>query len=133
MIEVKLQRQDSRLIVMENPKPPDKAQIDTELAQLSELVLSLAKDCQNDPNLLLGLLRTLEMLHRQVRLELFEPSLPNTRHSLYTFLKDMEERGGWPYIQRSKIQYLCANLLNAEAKEAKPQGDNSEQELKNSV
>lgn len=115
---------------MENPKPPDKAQIDTQLEQLSALVWSLAKDCENDPTLLLALLRSLEMLHRQVRVELFEPSLPNTRHALYTLLKDMEERGGWPYIQRSKIQYLCGNLINTEVKEAPFPSKNSEKELK---
>ena len=103
---------------MDNQQHLEKPPPETELAQISDLVWSLAKQCQDDPNLLLGLLRTLELLHGQIREELFQPCLPNTRHALYTLLKDIEEQGGWPYIPRLKIQQLCVNMLPEPTEEA---------------
>ena len=95
--------------------------LETELAEISALVWSKAKQCQDDPILLLGLLRTLELLHRQIRDDLFQPSLPNTRHGLYTLLKDIEEQGGWPYIPRLKIQQVCLKLLEEPKQQATDQ------------
>lgn len=104
---------DSRFPESFQPHKPMNHQqhLESELSEISDLVWSLAKQCQDDPNLLLELLRTLELLHRQIREELFQPSLPNTRNALYTLLRDIEEQGGWPYVPRMKIQELCLNLL----------------------
>ena len=57
------------------------------------------------------ILRELESLHRNIRIEMFEPKLPDTRHHLYLLMKHLEEVGGWPYIERMRIRNLCANLL----------------------
>lgn len=74
------------------------------LQEIVAMVHSVASDCRGDTQNLLSLLRTLESLHRQIRSDLFEPSLPNTRNQLYDILKDIEETGGWPYIERMKLQ-----------------------------
>jgi hypothetical protein len=80
------------------------------LQALVDQVESLATDCQQDYARLLELLRILEDLHRHIRIDYFEPALPNTRRGLYGLLKDIEESGGWPYIERGKlnkfVQYL---------------------------
>ncbi|ACK65212.1 hypothetical protein PCC8801_1142 [Rippkaea orientalis PCC 8801] len=80
------------------------------LQEIVTVVQSIAFDCNGDTQNLLSLLRTLESLHRQIRCELFEPSLPDTRNTLYELLKDMEETGGWPYIERMKLQKLLENV-----------------------
>lgn len=77
-----------------------------ELQSLVNFVESLAQSYHPDSDRLLALLRTLEQLHRQIRTELFEPSLPNTRHDLYALLRDIEDSGGWPYIERGKLRTL---------------------------
>jgi hypothetical protein len=80
---------------------------------LEEIVVnvnSLAHQCEGDSQNLLALLRTLEALHGQIRSNLFEPSLPNTRNSLYEILREIEETGGWPYIERMKLQTLIQRL-----------------------
>ncbi|MEA5512176.1 hypothetical protein VB715_20590 [Crocosphaera sp. UHCC 0190] len=74
---------------------------------LQEIILrvqTVAEQCDGDSQALLDLLRTLETLHREIRSNLFEPSLPNTRNALYEFLKEIDESGGWPYIERMKLQ-----------------------------
>lgn len=84
------------------------------LQQLVALVESLSQFCGQDSDRLLALLRTLESLHRQIRTEQFEPSLPNTRKDLYDFLKDVEESGGWPYIERGKLQTFLQHWMPPE-------------------
>ncbi len=84
---------------MNHPQDENKS-----LQQIVELVESLARSYHPDSDRLLSLLRVLEQLHRQVRTEFFEPSLPNTRKDLYAFLRHVEENGGWPYIERGKLQ-----------------------------
>ncbi|MGF1478857.1 MAG: hypothetical protein ACFB4I_05135 [Cyanophyceae cyanobacterium] len=79
-------------------------QIEAELETISKNIRVLAERCRDDSELLLVLLRILERLHREIREELFQTSLPDTRHSLYEFLKKIEETGGWPYIERMKLQ-----------------------------
>jgi len=86
-----------------------------QLQALVEQVESLASDCQQDYGSLLELLRVLESLHRRIRLDYFEPALPNTRRGLYGLLKDIEESGGWPYIERGKLGKFLEHLeLNIE-------------------
>lgn len=58
------------------------------------------------------------MLHREIRVDMFEPILPNTRKDLYSLLKDIEESGGWPYIERMKLQALLLPLLKWEENKA---------------
>ena len=67
-----------------------------------------------DPLALLKLLRTLEQLHREIQQGYFQSALPNSRQALYALLRDIEENGGWPYIQRWKLQELFANLAEQE-------------------
>ena len=74
----------------------------------------IAQQAQGDPIALLHLLRTLEHLHRSIQVDYFQPALPDSRQALYALLRDIEENGGWPYIQRWKLQALFANLPNAD-------------------
>ena len=81
---------------------------------LEEIVLIVdraSQKCHNDPQQLLELLRTLEKLHQDIRVNLFEPSLPNTRNDLHDLLLNVEETGGWPYIERMKLRAFLQNLL----------------------
>jgi hypothetical protein len=88
----------------------DKEEIDRALQDLTTRIWNVAKKYENDCWSLLSLLRTLELLHRQIREEVFEPSLPSTRSYLYQLLKEIEETGGWPYIERMKIQNFLRNF-----------------------
>lgn len=81
--------------------------------EMVAMVQTLASDCHGDTQDLLSLLRTLEALHRQIRLNLFEPSLPNTRKELYEILRDIDESGGWPYIERMKLQKFLQNFSSS--------------------
>ncbi len=80
--------------------------LESELEEIVNLVSTIANKCGEDSDRLLLLLRTLEGLHRHICVEQFEPSLPNTRKDLYALLRDIEEGGGWPYIERGKLQTL---------------------------
>lgn len=88
----------------------ERTQLDTRLETLAQTVLALAQECRGDTLALLALLRSLEQSHRTIQEELFQASLPNTRHGLYKLIKDIEETGGWPYIARLKLQALTLNL-----------------------
>ena len=82
-------------------------------ASLEEIVTRVniaSTQCDNDPQRLLELLRTLETLHRDIRVNLLEPSLPNSRNDLYELLRDIDETGGWPYIERMKLQAFLKHL-----------------------
>jgi hypothetical protein len=85
--------------------------------QLSEIVKigrQLASDHQHDVLSQLAILRTLESLHREIRENYFQEALPDNRHGLYSLLLKIEETGGWPYIDRLKLQSLLANLIQEE-------------------
>ena len=84
---------------------------------------SIAEKKQQDILFLLSVLRSLEFIHRQIRTELFEPSLPETRNDLYQLVKDIEEKGGWPYIERMKLQKLLQNLQLDEIESTKSNQD----------
>jgi hypothetical protein len=45
---------------------------------------------------------------------LFQASLPDNRQALYALLKDIEESGGWPYVERLKLRSLLSNLPDPE-------------------
>ena len=80
------------------------------LADAAKDICALAEQHQADSLYLLSLLRELEKIHRQIRVNFFEVSLPQTRNDLYQFVKDIEEKGGWPYIERMRLKELLRNL-----------------------
>jgi hypothetical protein len=90
--------------------PPAPQQLDRIVDEIHEI----ADRDRHDPLALLGLLRTLEQLHREIQQGHFQSALPNSRQALYALLRDIEENGGWPYIQRWKLQELFANLSELE-------------------
>ncbi|MBW4665466.1 MAG: hypothetical protein KME01_14935 [Chroococcus sp. CMT-3BRIN-NPC107] len=83
--------------------------IGSKLAAISIDIQALAQSCQGDSLALLALLRCLEALHREIREGVFQESLPNNRHGFHTLLKDIESEGGWPYIERMRLQSLLDN------------------------
>jgi hypothetical protein len=85
--------------------------------QLNRIVAEIQEIADRDradPLALLLLLRTLEKIHREIQEGYFQTALPNSRQSLFALLRDIEENGGWPYIQRWKLQELLANLPESE-------------------
>lgn len=92
-------------------------QLEAQMQNLSQEVVALAKTHQGESLALLSLLRTLEQLHRNIQNDFFQASLPNNRHELYKLLKDIEETGGWPYIERMRLRSLLANLEVTAAEE----------------
>jgi hypothetical protein len=88
--------------------------LEIELKTLLNEVWNLAKTSDSDCISLVTVLRELELIHRQIRQELLEPSLPDTRHDLYLLLKHIDEIGGWPYIERMKLQTICEKMLDTE-------------------
>lgn len=85
-------------------------QLSAELQAIATAVRTLAQSCQGDSLDLLALLRCLEELHRELRDGLFQSALPDNRQALYKLLKDIETEGGWPYIERMKLQSFLVNL-----------------------
>ncbi|MEH1765189.1 hypothetical protein [Nostoc sp.] len=77
---------------------------------IATVVYDAVQDCQGDTVALLALLRQLEQLHREIRDGIFQESLPVNRRQLYSLLKDIESEGGWPYIERMRLQAFLANL-----------------------
>ncbi len=93
-----------------NQKPVGMDNLNASLDRIGLELQDLAQDNQQDSLFLLSLLRSLEEIHRKIRTEIFEPSLPKTRNDLYQIVRDIEEKGGWPYIQRMKLKNLLQNL-----------------------
>ena len=96
-----------------NQKLPQRDNMSLEEAKVQKLsteIYNLAQQNQENLLFLLSLLRNLEQTHRQIRTEMFETSLPKTRNDLYNLVKDIEEQGGWPYIERMKLQSLLKNI-----------------------
>jgi hypothetical protein len=92
-------------------------QSQSELQAIATAVRALAQLFQGDSLALVALLRRLEELHREIRDGVFQASLPDNRQALYTLLKDIEAEGGWPYIERMKLQSFLANLPTAATRE----------------
>ena len=97
----------------------ESGQWQSELQTIGTAVRTLAKECQGDSLAIVALLRRLEELHREIRDGIFQASLPDNRQELYKLLKDIEAEGGWPYIERMKLQSFLANLSAEAAGEAK--------------
>ena len=87
------------------------------LAETAKNICDLAEAHKDDSLFLLSLLRNLEEIHRQVRVEFFETALPKTRNDLYRFVRDIEEKGGWPYIERMRLRDLLKNIELEQAAE----------------
>jgi hypothetical protein len=95
-------------------KSPSAVTSISHIEEMAKELHEIARQSQHDPIALLHLLRTLEQVHRDIQDDYFQSALPNSRQALYAFLRDIEESGGWPYIQRWKIQALFANLPETE-------------------
>jgi hypothetical protein len=81
-----------------------------ELEAIASLVRQAAEQRRGDGLALLSLLRLLDSLHRQIRDDFFQESLPDNRQALYSLLKDIEAEGGWPYIPRMRLQSFINEL-----------------------
>ena len=95
---------------------PSTPEIDSasNIADIVTEIQAIAARSQGDSIALLQLLRALEQVHRDIQADYFQSALPDSRQALYALLRDIEENGGWPYIQRWKIQALFANLAEIE-------------------
>lgn len=91
-------------------KDSDSRQLEVELQTITAEILTLATNYQGNCLALLTLLRILEQVHREIRENWFQASLPDNRQALYALLKDIEEMGGWPYIDRLRLRSLLSNV-----------------------
>ena len=89
----------------------DTDKVADDLAAMAAMIRSKAQEYQEDSQKLLSLLRLLEELHREIRTHQFEPFLPNSRHELYRLLRDIEETGGWPYIERMRLRTFFSHFF----------------------
>ncbi|WP_239121332.1 MULTISPECIES: hypothetical protein [Spirulina sp. CCY15215] len=80
------------------------------LAAIQGEILALAQNHQGEALPLLSILRSLEAIHSQIREDLFLSALPDNRHNLTYLLRDIEETGGWPYIERMRLQALLSHF-----------------------
>lgn len=85
-----------------------------DLQTLATLINQAGLARRGDEIALLELLRLLELLHTTIRDDWFQEALPTNRQRLYAFLRDIELSGGWPYIQRMRLQALLQHLETAE-------------------
>jgi hypothetical protein len=86
----------------------------SELEAISDRLWQIAEDQQSDAASLLQILRVLEVIHKRIRDDLFQPALPTSRHELFNLLRDIETNGGWPHIYRMKINEICRYLEQPE-------------------
>ena len=85
-------------------------QIQADLETIAALVRTIAQQYNHQSLELLALLRLLEALHKEVRDGLFQDSLPDNRQALYALLRDIEVGGGWPYINRMRLQAFLSQM-----------------------
>jgi hypothetical protein len=90
-------------------KDSDSRQLEGELQAITAGIRNIANSYQGNSLALLALLRALEQVHREIQENLFQASLPDNRQELYALLKNIEETGGWPYIERLKLRSLLSN------------------------
>ncbi|TAE61530.1 MAG: hypothetical protein EAZ76_05975 [Nostocales cyanobacterium] len=93
-----------------NPDNSSDQNLSVQLQSVKIAIQDATQTCQGNVILLLALLRQLENLHREIRDGVFQESLPDNRQRLYALLKDIESQGGWPYIERMRLQAFLANL-----------------------
>jgi hypothetical protein len=109
---------------MNDNKTIESENLSCKLQAIATVVYDAIQGYQNDTVTLLALLRELERLHREIRDGVFQESLPVNRRQLYSLLKDIESEGGWPYIERMRLQAFLANL----PQEAPPETSHEELE-----
>lgn len=80
------------------------------LEAIKVLVSTYAEQSAGDSVALLELLRMLETLHQDIREDLFVQTLPTSRHDLDLLLREIETKGGWPYIPRMRLKAFLANF-----------------------
>ncbi|MGB3668579.1 MAG: hypothetical protein WA783_07360 [Phormidesmis sp.] len=80
------------------------------LSELIQVVRTTAQQKEGDCLALLELLRLLDTLHFEIRDTLFREALPNNRQRLYQLLRDIEQEGGWPYINRMQLRELLVHI-----------------------
>lgn len=97
--------------------------IEPKIKELAKQIWDIAEESQENLFAILLILRELETLHRNIRQEMFEPVLPDTRHRLYLLLRHLEEVGGWPYIERMRLKDICAKLILSENNSAQTTED----------
>lgn len=95
---------------MNREQDSDLRQLQSELPSLTAEIQALANRHQGNSRALLALLRALEQTHRDIHEGLFQASLPSNRQQLYALLRDIEESGGWPYIERMRLRSFLSNL-----------------------
>lgn len=91
--------------------------VEAKLEAIGTDIQALAQSYQGDSLALLAVLRRLEALHREIREGVFQQSLPDSRHGFHDLLKDIESQGGWPYIERMKLQSLLENWFVEDERE----------------
>ncbi|MBW4476558.1 MAG: hypothetical protein KME54_06725 [Tolypothrix brevis GSE-NOS-MK-07-07A] len=95
---------------MNNDINVEQEKLSFKLQAIATAVHDACMNCQEDIIALLALLRQLEQLHREIRDGVFQENLPDNRQALYALLKDIESEGGWPYIERMRLQAYIANM-----------------------
>jgi hypothetical protein len=80
------------------------------LQAIAKATKEAVADSQGNIAALLALLRQLEHLHREIRDGVFQENLPDNRQRLYALLRDIESEGGWPYIERMRLQGVLKNM-----------------------
>jgi hypothetical protein len=80
------------------------------LESLSREISTLAAEHQGEIIDLLAILRSLERCHRQIQEGHFQQALPSNRQVLYSLLRDIEESGGWPYIERGTVRSILSRF-----------------------
>lgn len=105
---------------------PSSTAVEQALAQLQ----AAAGELEGQPEALLGLLRSLEQLHRSIQDGPFRASLPADRNALFRLLSEMERSGGWPYIPRLQLRTFLDLLGHGAGGEGLPQaGEEPRQDL----
>jgi hypothetical protein len=108
------------LFAMNGQPPCDYSHLDGLMQESLATLEAVAWDHKEDTLALLSILRQLEKLHRHICEEIFQPSLPDTRNALYNLLRDIDESGGWPYIERMKLKALLSHCLEEPSKSSEP-------------
>ncbi|MBM0740488.1 hypothetical protein JOY44_02460 [Phormidium sp. CLA17] len=103
---------------MNNQEFP-KVNLEEGLQSIRHITWAIAQDHEGDSLSLLAILRLLEQVHQEIRDGLFQQSLPDNRQSLYKLLRDIETKGGWPYIYRMRLQSIMEKMELKEIQEEK--------------
>lgn len=114
---------DTSNLESNDPLPGSSSQELRELEPVLNHILQMAQACDRDCAKLLTILRGLEAVHREIREDLFQPALPDNRQALYALLRDVEAEGGWPYINRMKLQDFLKRLIESETGDDNAQSD----------